>query len=97
VRCYLVITHVSDYRNSARSENSACGLRDCVRTNNLWVFFLISRPEPFCRFLFHFDLNVVLLDMIFPQDELTWVFDEHTGIGFFNVISDHTGYRSSRG
>ena len=78
-------------RLNATSEYVASGLRDRTGTNNARVLFIICVPELLGRLLFHFDLDVVLLDMILSQNELAWILDEYAGVGLFNHIVYYTG------
>ena len=78
-------------RLKATSEYIASGLRDRTGANNARILFIICVPELLGRLLFHFDLDVVLLDMILSQNELTRILDKYACVGLFNHIVYYTG------
>ena len=70
-----------------RSEDSAGRLRDAVGANDLGVVFLVLRPVLLCRSLLHFDLHVVLADIVLPQDGFAGVLDQHPGVGLLYLVT----------
>ena len=74
-----------------RSEDVTCRLWNGVGSNNLWILSLVQCPELFRTLLLHFNLDVVLTDFILAHNKLTWIFDQHTSIGFLNNVGNDVG------
>lgn len=71
------------------SEDVAGGLGDRICALNLRVLALIESPELLGTLLFHFDLDVVLADIVLPQHELTRVLDQDARVAALDNIANN--------
>ena len=73
------------------SENVASGLRDAISADNFRVLLLIQGPVLFGSSFLHFNLDVVLANLILAHDELARVLDQHSCVGLLDDVADHVG------
>ena len=71
------------------SKDVTCWLWNRWGADNFRVLFINLSPETFSSSFLHFDLHVVLSNLVFAEVELAWIFDKHACIWDFNdVVED---------
>ena len=73
------------------SKDGTGRLRDAAGADDSRVFLLDLSPEALGSFLLHFDLDIVLLDLVLAEVKLARIFDKNARVGVLDEVAQDVG------